>query len=1107
MKRLVASVAICLVAAITAAVAAEDPCASISRMECRTKDKTRDPGIFGDYWWANRFLSRSRLVESLKGKTVDIVMLGDSIMHFWEWKHPKSWEKFTKGRTVLNLGYGGDKTQTVLWRIEHGELDGYTAKCVVLMIGTNNNSANDSDPAKVAAGVKKIVAQVHARQPSATVILHPIFPRGQSASSTAHVAARARNDKTNELLKKFAEGDKGTVWVDFNDKLVDKTGWVPKSLMADEVHPTDAAYDIWMEALKNAPDVKKPKKPSPAEIREKVAAIRDKIDKERCCARYSIWCDHFSRKWTTDKNSEKPLQQAELDAISDRYIELLGEIVALAPGDIRARLDLAEAYLLRHFYDKAEKEYAAVEDALLKQPKPNHFFLGEAMYRLAEIRFAAGDREGTIAKLKDLVSRKLSTVRRGQRDWNYHAVNSLTFLTGATPCELGLPRWTGAKAFPEPQKAEYTEKFAALSDVAVALDGVKAEDVRVKLLIRKLGARGISAAVGGKGTYKVTLALDPKAKVEKKEGYTLDIGEKGAEVRARDLQGVLWGVVSFIQCLKDGEKAVRISKIEDWPDTAWRGYESTPFWRNTTEYTIFSKLNYAVVQRHPLSDGNFSPLSVYECASLAGEFRDFGLKLCYGIANYTMGLGWAYSWKGTLGMRKELCKKFAAMGANIYFPNDDGRYSSENKDDTATGLRPSDYDAEHVLAVFNAVKAEYPWFKMIYCPPYYWGPDSSASYPDDREKYLKSLRIFPEDIDIFWTGGQVKGYNKSKRQVKWFTDLTGQKPAIGQNGTGPHNLLSYIIDETDWNAWHYPGFFENDIKGFLKNSGTPKEGPQLSTLGDCLWNVKGYDKARSVRRAVAQLLGEKMFSILEPGLKGLAANDKYKYGQITADIMQEDIEDLKSRWIVASNCWAKAVEYNPAVKMYGFYDAGVGFAEKVYKSALNPPDFLSKYAKYLGPARELAEKETKFDKSKGDLLYLPTDMTGPLNTYYEHYSLKESRFIKCIRGRDTQFSSTELKFECDPFPPAGDYELVISALDDEVEGSNPMEISVNGKVIYSDNPGFPPFQYAAKKFRIPFDSMQRYNTLKIRNTAPGFNMNGPPYFAISYVLIRKTGEK
>ena len=88
----------CLVAcAALACVAAESPVDSVAKMDSRTKDKTRDPGLFGDYWWANRFLSRSRLVEGFKGKTVDVVMLGDSIMHFWEWKHPKSWAKFTKG--------------------------------------------------------------------------------------------------------------------------------------------------------------------------------------------------------------------------------------------------------------------------------------------------------------------------------------------------------------------------------------------------------------------------------------------------------------------------------------------------------------------------------------------------------------------------------------------------------------------------------------------------------------------------------------------------------------------------------------------------------------------------------------------------------------------------------------------------------------------------------------------------------------------------------------------------------------------------------------------------------------------------------------------------
>lgn len=227
----------------------ESPVIPVSRMESRTKDPARDPGLFGDYWWANRFLSRSRLVESFKGKTVDVVMLGDSTVHFWEWRHPESWAKFTKDRTVLDLGYGGDKTQNVLWRMEHGELDGYIANCIVIEIGTNNNTEDNSDPAAVAEGIKKIIEEIRLRQPTAKIILHPIFPRGCSPASVAHAEARLRNDKTNVFLKKFAEADGKLCWVDFNDKLTDESGWVPKTLMADEIHPTDAAYDIWMNAL------------------------------------------------------------------------------------------------------------------------------------------------------------------------------------------------------------------------------------------------------------------------------------------------------------------------------------------------------------------------------------------------------------------------------------------------------------------------------------------------------------------------------------------------------------------------------------------------------------------------------------------------------------------------------------------------------------------------------------------------------------------------------------------------------------------------------------------------------------------------------------------
>ena len=228
----------------------ENPFEPVSRMENRTGDPIREPGIFGDYWWANRFLSRSRLVEGFKGKTVDIVMIGDSIMHFWEWKHPESWAKFTKGRTVLNLGYGGDKTQNVLWRMEHGELDGYTARCVVLMIGTNNNASNDSDPVATAEGVKALVRVIRERQPNAKIILHPIFPRGEG-SDPGVAGVRKRNARTSAILEKFANESKHVTWINFNDKLVGSDGWVPKRIMADGLHPTAEGYNIWAKALED----------------------------------------------------------------------------------------------------------------------------------------------------------------------------------------------------------------------------------------------------------------------------------------------------------------------------------------------------------------------------------------------------------------------------------------------------------------------------------------------------------------------------------------------------------------------------------------------------------------------------------------------------------------------------------------------------------------------------------------------------------------------------------------------------------------------------------------------------------------------------------------
>lgn len=221
----------------------------VAKWDSESKQPGRGDGPFGDRWWANRFLSRHQAIEAVQGKSVDLAMFGDSITHFWEWKHPESWASLTNGHVVVNCGYGGDRTQHLLWRMEHGELDGYTAKNVAIMIGTNNNTSKETDPAAVADAVKRIVAVVREKQPKARILLHAIFPRGRSAE-TRHANPRHRNDRTNELLKAWAEKEPSVVWIDIGDNFLDETGWVPKEMMGDEIHPTDKGYEPWAAALK-----------------------------------------------------------------------------------------------------------------------------------------------------------------------------------------------------------------------------------------------------------------------------------------------------------------------------------------------------------------------------------------------------------------------------------------------------------------------------------------------------------------------------------------------------------------------------------------------------------------------------------------------------------------------------------------------------------------------------------------------------------------------------------------------------------------------------------------------------------------------------------------
>ena len=216
------------------------PCAASERAE---PPALRPVSRIETDWWADRLLEKRNQIADANGE-IDLVFFGDSITHNWERHGKGTLAELRKTYSVLDIGYSGDRTEHLLWRGQNGELDGYKAKCVMLMIGTNNAWHRSDRPEDTAEGIRRILALIARKQPQAKVLLLPIFPFGDSPTH----ALRVINDKVNVLIRGFANG-RNVVWVDFTSKFLDAKG-DNKAWMPDRCHPGDAGYrEIWLPAV------------------------------------------------------------------------------------------------------------------------------------------------------------------------------------------------------------------------------------------------------------------------------------------------------------------------------------------------------------------------------------------------------------------------------------------------------------------------------------------------------------------------------------------------------------------------------------------------------------------------------------------------------------------------------------------------------------------------------------------------------------------------------------------------------------------------------------------------------------------------------------------
>ena len=208
-----------------------------------------------NHWWWKAQEYRVNQVKTAS-RAPDVMFLGDSIFHYWEGpKYKPSWDAVFSGEGEskyygLNLAIEGDRTETLLWRLENGLLakDGPLPRVVVLLIGTNNTGTRNAERelcTDTARGVKAILDYIRNTTRGKTkIVVYGLLPRGKGEEDPC----TKRNREVNEGIKLLCDG-KNIIYRDIGDKFLNADRTVNTNMLFDKLHPAQGGYDAILEDL------------------------------------------------------------------------------------------------------------------------------------------------------------------------------------------------------------------------------------------------------------------------------------------------------------------------------------------------------------------------------------------------------------------------------------------------------------------------------------------------------------------------------------------------------------------------------------------------------------------------------------------------------------------------------------------------------------------------------------------------------------------------------------------------------------------------------------------------------------------------------------------
>lgn len=204
----------------------------------------------------NSRVAHAELVRKARTGRIDLYFVGDSITRRWGASDPQyshllaNWTRNFRGWNAGNFGWGGDRVEHILWRLNNGELDGVDPKVIVVLAGTNDvgnmSPRGDDDPriAQIARGIEAVLEVCRRKAPNATIVLMGITPRNDNVEVMAII------ERVNERVARLADG-KRVRFLDINRELADADGRLFEGMAdGDGLHLALRGYQVWADALK-----------------------------------------------------------------------------------------------------------------------------------------------------------------------------------------------------------------------------------------------------------------------------------------------------------------------------------------------------------------------------------------------------------------------------------------------------------------------------------------------------------------------------------------------------------------------------------------------------------------------------------------------------------------------------------------------------------------------------------------------------------------------------------------------------------------------------------------------------------------------------------------